>query len=49
MMVATALILFIMAIISTVFASASKTYTALKVAGDLQERLAPAQASCAAT
>ncbi len=39
MMVATALILFIMAIISEVFASASKTYTTLKVAGDLQERL----------
>jgi hypothetical protein len=39
MLVATALILFIMAIISTVFASASKTYSALKTAGDLQERL----------
>jgi hypothetical protein len=38
MLVATALILFIMAIISQVFASASKTYTAMRVAGDLQER-----------
>lgn len=39
MLVATALILFIMAIISQVFASASKTYSALRVAGDMQERL----------
>jgi hypothetical protein len=39
MLVATALILFIMAIISQIFASASKTYSALRTAGELQERL----------
>lgn len=39
MLVATALILFIMAIISTVFSSASKVFTDLKVAGDLQQNL----------
>ena len=39
MMVATALVLVIMLIISQAFASASKTFTTMRTAGILQERI----------